>query len=87
MIVTPGMRTPTLNMFLPVGSASSSVCVMTVCRVVACTSTIGVSPVTVMVSATLPTFMSTFSVAMNEPVSSIPSRFTVLNPVSVKVTV
>ena len=41
----------------------------------------------VIVSATPPTFMSAFTVAMNVPVSSIPSRLTVANPFSVKVTV
>jgi hypothetical protein len=51
------------------------------------TSTTGVSPVTVIVSATPPTFMSAFTVAMNEPVSSIPSRLNVENPFSVKVSV
>ena len=60
---------------------------MTVCLVVLCTSTSGASPVTVMVSATLPTFRSAFTVAANEPLSSIPSRFTVVKPVSVNVTV
>ena len=51
------------------------------------TSTIGLSPVTVTVSASAPTFRSALMVAVNEPVSSIPSRLKVLNPVSVKVTV
>jgi hypothetical protein len=49
------------------------------------TSTVGASPETMMVSATPPTFMSAFTAAMNEPVSSIPSRLTVANPFSVKV--
>ena len=39
-------------------------------------STIGVSPVTVIVSASAPTFMSALIVAVNEPVSSMPSRLT-----------
>ena len=51
------------------------------------TSTIGVSPLTVIVSATPPTFMSALTVAMNEPVSSMPSRFTVVKPGSENVTV
>ena len=50
-------------------------------------STIGVSPVTVIVSASAPTFRSALTVAVNEPVSSMPSRLTVLKPVSVNVTV
>ncbi len=46
------------------------------------TSTIGDSPVTVTVSVTSPTRSSTFTVALNDPVSSIPSRFTVVKPCS-----
>ena len=57
-----------------------------VCRLTLCVSTIGVSPVTVIVSASVPTFMSALIDAVNEPVSSTPSRFTVLNPVSENVT-
>ena len=50
------------------------------------TSTIGDSPVTVTVSVTAPTRSSAFTVAVNEPVSSMPSRLTVVKPGSVKVT-
>ena len=50
-------------------------------------STIGVSPVTVTVSSTAPTRMSAFTVAVNDPLSSMPSRLTVLKPGSVNVTV
>ena len=74
-------------MLRPVGSASTWALVMTVCRVVACRSTIGGSPVTVIVSDTLPTFISAFSVMLNDPTTSRPSRLTVLNPVKVNVTV
>ena len=59
---------------------------ITVCRRVLCVSTTGVSPVTVIVSVTAPTLRSAFTVAANEPSSSMPSRFTLLNPVSVNVT-
>ena len=59
---------------------------MTTSRFALWTSTTGVSPVTVIVSASAPTFMSALMVATNEPVSSMPSRLTVLKPVSVKVT-
>ena len=52
-----------------------------------CTSTIGLSPVTVTVSASAPTFRSALMVAVNEPVSSMPSRLVVLKPWSMKVTV
>ena len=60
---------------------------MTVCRRMLCTSTIGDSPVTVTVSSSAPTFSSASTVAVNVPVSSMPSRRTVLKPVSVNVTV
>jgi hypothetical protein len=50
------------------------------------TSTTGVSPLTTIVSATAPTFMSAFTVAVNDPVSSMPSRFVALKPDSVNVT-
>ena len=59
----------------------------TVCLCAFCTSTTGVSPVTVIVSATAPTFISALTLAVNEPVSATPSRFTVLNPGRLKVTV
>ena len=60
---------------------------LTVCCTLAlCTSTIGVSPVTVIVSSSAPTFRSPFTVATNVPVSSMPSRRTVLKPGSVNVT-
>jgi len=51
-----------------------------------CTSTIGASPDTVTVSATVPTRRSALTVAVNAPVSSMPSCLTVLKPVSVKTT-
>jgi hypothetical protein len=51
------------------------------------TSTIGDSPVTTTVSASVPTRRSASMVAVNDPVSSIPSRRTGLKPCSVNVTV
>ena len=60
---------------------------MTRCRFVFCTSTMGVSPVTVIVSSSDPTRISASTLAVNEPASTTPSRFTVLKPPSVKVTV
>ena len=51
-----------------------------------CTSTIGDSALTVMVSSTAPTCMSAFTVAVNDPKSSTFSRLTVENPVNVNVT-
>ena len=48
------------------------------------TSTTGVSPVTVIVSATPPTFISTGIVIVEDPVNWMPSRLTVVKPESVK---
>src|SRR6266850_5532414 len=47
----------------------------------------GASPVTVTVSSRAPGRRSVLTVAVNDPVNSIPSRRTVLNPGSVNVTV
>ncbi len=59
------------------------VCAPMVCWVCEpCTSTIGDSPVTVMVSATSPTLMLALTDAVKEPVSSIPSRRTGPKPLS-----
>ena len=55
-------------------------------RLALVTSTIGLSPVTVIVSSRAPTRRSAFTVALNSEASSRPSRLNVLNPVSVKVT-
>ena len=60
--------------------------VMTRCCTTFWMSTVGAAPVTVTVSVTAPTRMSAFTVAVKDAVSSMPSRLTVLNPVSVKVT-
>ena len=57
-----------------------------VCRRTLWVSTIGVSPVTVIVSAIAPILRSPFTVALKDPVSSISSRRTVLKPVSENVT-
>src|SRR5947207_2353493 len=59
---------------------------ITRCCDTACTSTMGDSPVTVTDSATEPTLSAASIVAVNEPVSSIPSRLYGENPASVKVT-
>jgi hypothetical protein len=56
-------------------------------RRVLCTSTTGVSPVTVTVSATPPTFSSPSILMTPVPDSSTSSRFKVANPESVNVTV
>ena len=44
------------------------------CRRTLCTSTIGDSAVTVTVSCSVPTFMSAFTVAVNEPSITTPVR-------------
>jgi len=66
------------------GSASSRV--TTSRRIVFCTSTTGVSPDTVTVSAIAPTRISAFTGAVKFASSTTPSRLTVLNPASVNVT-
>jgi hypothetical protein len=69
-----------------VGTAAMT-SLLTVCWTFAvCTSTTGVSPVTVMVSSSAPTLRSPFTVATKLPDSSMPSRFTVLKPASENVT-
>ena len=56
------------------------------CSEADCTSTTGAWPETVMVSSTEPSFISASTVAVNDPVRSMPSRLNVLKPGSVKVT-
>src|ERR1043166_2775527 len=82
----PGMSTAVAAHDLAVGTVVSTSLLSVVWRRTLWTSTIGVAPVTVIVSSREPTFMSAFTVATNEPVSSMPSRWTVLKPVSVNVT-
>ena len=69
-----------------VGAVVNSSLDSVVWRLVLVTSTTGVSPDTVMVSATAPTRRSALIVAVNVPVSSMPSRLTLLNPCSENVT-
>jgi hypothetical protein len=56
------------------------------CLLTLCTSTIGDSPVTVIVSSSDPSRRSALTLAVSCPSSSIPSRLTVLNPVSANIT-
>jgi len=56
------------------------------CSELLCTSTTDACPDTVIVSCTEPSLSSASTVAVNEPVSSTPSRLNVLNPGSVNVT-
>ena len=66
------------------GSAATTASSRTRCtRVLFCTSTTGVSPVTVIVSCSPPTRMSVLSVTVTPVVISTASRFTVLKPGSV----
>ena len=85
--IMPGCSAARLMPRRPVGMLSMTSLVTTFCTEALCTSTSGVSPVTVIVSASVPTFISALMVAVDEPVTSMPSRLTVLNPVSVNVTV
>ena len=84
--VTPGVMTPAPSILCAAGSASSTSRVNTLCLVRLCTSTRGVAPATVIVSSSDPTFSSTLTLAVKSPINSMPSRFTVVKPGSVKVT-
>ena len=70
-----------------VGTVVNMSLLSVVCRLTLWTSTIGVSPVTVTVSATPPTFRSALIEAVNDPLNSMPSRLAVWKPGSVNVTV
>ena len=74
--------------FMPVfGSDWITGMVMTFCWFTFCVSTIGAWPDTVMLSSTPPTWSSALTAAVNPAESSMPSRFSTLKPVRVKVTV
>ncbi len=86
--MTPTSVAPTDWMLRPpVGTASSSACGSTCCVTACCTSTTGDAPDTVTVSSSAPTRSSALTGAVKFAGSSTPSRFTVENPGSVKVTV
>jgi len=53
---------------------------ITRCCLALCTSTIGLSPLTVTVSSSAPTRISTSMVAVNDPPRTMSSRLAVLNP-------
>ena len=59
-------------------AAMTSLSITFCVRVLVCTSTTGVSPVTVMVSCTPPTRMSALIVMTAVPLTSTPSRSTVV---------
>ena len=86
-VAIPGITAWTPVAFLEVGMAVRMSLLIVVCAFALWTSTVGVSPVTVIVSARAPTFRSALTVATNVPVNSMPSRFTVLKPASENVTV
>src|SRR5438552_3683394 len=69
-----------------VGIASSVSRAMVVCCRTFWISTTDASPETVIVSATVPTFISALTCAVNPVVSSMPSRLNVAKPGSVKLT-
>ena len=76
----PGIKAWTPPTFREEGIAESTSRSMICCTRVLCTSTTGDSPVTVIVSSSLPTLRSPFTVATKLPDSSMPSRLTVLKP-------
>ena len=99
-VIMPGFRI-TLPLSLPVmlgtsmriefhartaGTELTISLLTTCCRFALWTSTIGVSPETVIVSSSAPTRISALTLAVKSPVSSIPSRLMVANPGSVKTT-
>ena len=85
-VFTPGTRFMMLWYTRAVGMAPMMSLVSVCWRFTLCTSTIGVSPDTVTVSSTAPTRKSALTVAVNVPVSSMPSRLAVLKPVRMNVT-
>ena len=87
LAVTPGNVVPSVANDRAVGSASSASLGSVFCWEMVCTSTTGASPVTVIVSETAPTLRDTLTGAVKPAEISMPSRRTVLKPVSVKVTV
>ncbi len=85
-VAIPGMIAWMPATFRDDGIAASASRSMICCWRALCTSTTGDSPVTVIVSSSEPTFKSRFTVATKLPDSSMPSRLTVVKPVSVAVT-
>ena len=85
-VIVAGMSVMTPAYARAAGSAVTMSLPRTVCRFTLCVSIIGLSPVTVTDSSMEPTFISAFTVAVNDPVNSIPSRLYVLNPASANVT-
>src|SRR5438128_1123135 len=86
VIVTPGIIAASWYIVPPLGMALINSGVTARVVMTPCTSTRGDCPVTVTVSATVPTFISAFTVVVKFARMSRPSRFTTLNPGSVNVT-
>ena len=80
MVTMPGISSAVAAHERAVGMAVSSSLLIVVCRPTLCTSTIGVVPDTVTVSLTPPTARAASICAVNDPLNSMPSRFTWLNP-------
>ena len=87
MVTMPGINRAVAAHERAVGMDVRTSLLIVVWRRTLWVSTMGVSPLTVIVSLTPPTFKSAFTVAVNDPVSSMSSRLTVLKPGSVNVTV
>src|SRR4029450_9960187 len=80
MVTIPGINSAVAAQDRAVGTAVSTSLLIVVWRLMLWTSTIGDAPVTVSVSVTPPTVRSASTVALNDTDSSMPSRFTWLNP-------
>ena len=84
--VTPGIALSSDPYARVAGSDEIASALITVSRRVFCRSTTGDAALTVTVSCTVPTFISIGIVSVIEPVSSMPSRWTVVKPGSVTFT-
>ena len=85
LVRTPGISATRVCQLRPVGTASMTSRGMTCVRCACCTSTMGASPVTVMVSSRAPTSISTSIVIAKSDGSASPSRTTVEKPARVNV--
>ena len=83
----PGVSSAAVCGVRPNGSVSSSSRLITRSWRMLRVSIVGAAPDTVIVSLTLPTRRSAFTVVVAVPTTSMPSRFTVVNPANVKATV
>ena len=86
VLLTPGIMAAIIEGTRLIGALLITSAVSTRSRLALWTSTTGDAPVTVTVSSSVPTRMSALMLATNVPLSSMPSRRTVLNPGRAKVT-